>query len=553
MKMSSFLCFLCHSTVNADTHEEMREKYREVVGMNLCPDSHLCFICCHVLNRLWLFKAVCLKRSLEYPVLFSEKGTLNLQRSDGEIYSICSEDSCEYFNNGNINSKIYTFKQVDETYENYEKDDVNNDYVQLHEDREFDDYFNYKDGGNDGIEDNYNVGDANCKFTNANSFYDDFNSDYGNMKQADAPDGINDECINKFVDSGYEIDSEVVSTQAAIVEIEDNPQFNAETDNVKKKSKKIKKKFEKIILSLEEQKAELEGNRRSKNYLEAEFKCSNCAMGFLFKDTYQTHMMRHEESNGEYRCGICTLRFASPSVLRAHLCVHGERYRCLRCGDMLKKRQRVAHTATCYGEKPDTASCHLCGKEFSNGSGLQQHLKRFHHSQSTRRYACGVCGKRCANSAAVRTHMIKHIQKKFPCDACPSTFSSPYTLKQHKKKHSGSPPTFPCITCGTAYTSRKNLLAHHRNVHQKERVSCPKCGTVCNSKRALTTHLLGHSGLQARPRPAGRKARQLAVCYLCGATFKGNNKLNRHLREVCEKNKLEEQLSAFYDQESMLV
>ncbi|KAL4721648.1 hypothetical protein ACJJTC_016031, partial [Scirpophaga incertulas] len=146
-------------------------------------------------------------------------------------------------------------------------------------------------------------------------------------------------------------------------------------------------------------------------------------------------------------------------------------------------------------------------------------------------------------------------------------------------------------------------------------VSCPKCGTVCNSKRALTTHLLGHSGLQARPRPAGRKARQLAVCYLCGATFKsiqsnqklcfyqikantipfpnphrdsnpeldsggrqipsphhskcecehrvlrmpfsiliaGNNKLNRHLREVCEKNKLEEQLSAFYDQESMLV
>lgn len=33
--MSSFLCFVCHSTVNADTNEETREKYREVIGMNV--------------------------------------------------------------------------------------------------------------------------------------------------------------------------------------------------------------------------------------------------------------------------------------------------------------------------------------------------------------------------------------------------------------------------------------------------------------------------------------------------------------------------------------
>lgn len=51
----------------------------------------------------------------------------------------------------------------------------------------------------------------------------------------------------------------------------------------------------KITLSLKEQKMEIEANRREKKYTEAVFKCYSCAMGFLFKDSYQAHMMRHEE------------------------------------------------------------------------------------------------------------------------------------------------------------------------------------------------------------------------------------------------------------------
>lgn len=39
-KMSSFLCFVCHSTVNADTNEDTRDKYREVIGMNVSCSFH---------------------------------------------------------------------------------------------------------------------------------------------------------------------------------------------------------------------------------------------------------------------------------------------------------------------------------------------------------------------------------------------------------------------------------------------------------------------------------------------------------------------------------
>ncbi|KAI5637177.1 drought induced 19 protein (Di19), zinc-binding domain-containing protein [Phthorimaea operculella] len=469
--MSSFLCFLCHSTVNADTNEEIREKYREVVGMHLCMDSHLCYICCHVLNKLWLFRAVCLKRSLEYPVLFSEKGTLNLQRNDLEIHAICSDDTCGQYHNRNLHSKLFRMSYEDVNTTQSQEDalnqyaDVENRYVKFEDDRtDFDDYFHQ----------------------------------------------VNEEAI---------------------------PDIETPQD-------KREERYEYLdnATDLEEQKAELDKRRKEKKYLEAEFKCYNCALGFLFKDTYQAHMMRHEESNGEHR-----------------------------------------------------VACHLCGGVFQDGAGLQQHLKRFHQTKTSTRtypcgvcgktyanqaavrihmmtYPCGVCGKTYANQAAVRTHMIKHINRKFDCNECSSTFSSPYTLAQHKKKkHGGSTSEqYYCEICNIGYSSKKSLLAHKRNAlnHQQTVFECPICSRICPNQRSLSSHIESvHSGSKEYVCPVcaarysnrkslvrhigtheGKGAAKTVVCHLCGASFKGNNKLNRHLREVCEKAKLEEEFASLYEQ-----
>lgn len=79
-----------------------------------------------------------------------------------------------------------------------------------------------------------------------------------------------------------------------------NPENEGENSKaVKKSKKKSNKLLKRIILSMEQQKAELEANRKEKKYIEAEFKCYNCALSFLFKDTYQAHMMRHEEVNNK--------------------------------------------------------------------------------------------------------------------------------------------------------------------------------------------------------------------------------------------------------------
>ncbi|KAJ8706615.1 hypothetical protein PYW07_012693 [Mythimna separata] len=566
--MSSFLCFICHSTVNSDTNEETRDKYREVVGMNLCPDSHLCYICCHMLNKLWLFKSICLKRSLEYPVLFSEKGTINLQRNKTETVIICSEETCQpthvsqlFIDNRDHSINSYDYIKLEEshnefedyfrentakepvtnnneTFVNNDEEFVNNDETFLNNDESFvnsDEHFVNNDeqfvnsdkqfvsndeqfAKNDEnfVKDDEQFVNNDEQFANNEVHHSDDEHifDYESNKDGEgdmqSKMGDGEEC-----DINYEYYEEQRNECLDEIRNECGNEETAEkqdTTKKKKTNKTEKKDFEKMVLSVEEQKAELEAQRKSKKYLEAEFKCYNCALGFLFKDTYQAHMMRHEESNGEYLCSLCSLRFATGAVLRSHSALHSVRYRCCRCSEHIRARQTHTHAKYCH----DTVSaytCHLCGRVFQDASGLQQHLKRFHMTKtSNRTYSCSVCGKSYSNQAAVRTHMIKHIHRKFSCDQCPSIFSSPYTLAQHKKKHTEPTTTETkehyCTPCGVGYSTRKSLLAHLRTSanHQQRAYSCGACSRRCPNARALASHLSSvHSSARAVPLPHVRR------------------------------------------------
>ncbi|XP_047542724.1 zinc finger protein 624-like [Vanessa atalanta] len=577
--MSSFLCFICHSTVNKEVSEDTREKYRDVVGIPLCPDTQLCFICCHVLNKLSMFKSICYKRSLEYPVLFSEKGTLNLQRSNLEIHVLCPDDCIEY----------QMHKTYDFTYNNDFIDGTNynndNEYVKLHNendhfiqyetvDRKNNDYNLIEPNvieDNDNVKQNENEQDVSINAMDAvnecNEGDDVFNEVCDDINDLDNDDdNLNIVATNNEVNiDNNEGNQEFVET----INIANENQPNDDLNKIKlKKSKSTKKKcFRKIVLSLEDQKAALEANRREKKYIEAEFKCYNCAMGFLFKDTYQTHMMRHEESNGEYQCRTCTLRFATVTVLRHHTAGHAERYECTKCGVSLKPRAKRLHV--CVKRNVQSVACQFCGNLFKDANGLQQHLKRVHTSKAGGRLlSCVVCGESYSNQAVLRTHMIKHIKRKFHCEQCPASYSSPYTLTQHKRTHEGAGQLHHCGTCGVGYATKKSLLAHKRNTmnHQQTLFECPICNRVCPNQRLLASHIQTvHSSTKdytctlCPARYSSRKSLvrhigthnkkpeiKMAICHLCGSTFKGTNKLNRHLKQVCEKTKLEEEISALY-------
>ncbi|XP_045509100.1 histone-lysine N-methyltransferase PRDM9-like isoform X1 [Colias croceus] len=626
--MSSYLCFICHSTVNDETNEETREKYKEVVGINLCPDSHLCYICCHVLNKLFMFRSICLKRSLEYPVLFSEKGTINLHRSDIEINILCPEDCDQYqekqyqyeynndFNENNFNDNHYIninneYEYNDKQYEvnktenipdhynfNHDNDTLNND-EKLHTNvniinkytyEQFEHVNNINDSKNDEIHDMDGTKCENNEMINVNEINNDtvraeVNNDVPELYEDESEDRLiintdDDKSVNDndTIDLNYQNDdkqddqspiiNEVNATNTEEnlneINIEDGiPKLDIEITVKKKKTKK--KGFKKVVRTLEEQKAELERNRKSRKYIEAEFKCYNCALGFLFKDTYQAHMMRHEESNGEYRCDTCTLRFSTHALLRTHIASHTDVYRCQICGDTMGPRAKRTHG--CGQTRPvESVACPQCGNLFRDANGLQQHIRRVHTKTSNRLHSCTVCNENFTNQSVLRTHMIKHIKRKFQCDQCPRIYSSPYTLKQHKKTHEINTERYYCSHCDVVFNSRKSLLAHKRNTvaHQNTVLECPLCARVCASRPALLAHARTHArahvcaqcgrAYSARrtlvrhmKTHTGEVVVRTAVCHLCGNSFKGTNKLNRHLRENCEKAKLEEQLASLYE------
>ncbi|XP_075990059.1 uncharacterized protein LOC142985647 isoform X2 [Anticarsia gemmatalis] len=556
--MSSFLCFICHNAVNSDTTEETREKYREVVGMNLCPDSHLCYVCCHMVHKLCLFRSVCLKRSLEYPDLFSEKCTVNLQQTNLDILILCNEESC----NTNTDT-YYNYNNEDNDYIKLE--DECNDYTQLEDDYEKQKY--------SVIEEPYSVQELQIPQISEN--VTEFDQNF--VQNVNLEVNVEDECNEvreSNEDGNDDVDNDDSSHTGAVGDNEDViNEEGEESDNSKTPSKK-KEEYKKILLSVEEQKTELEVQRKSYKYIDSQFKCYNCALGFLFKDSYQAHMMRHEESNGEFVCPICTLRFASAPVLRAHSAQHRERYACV-CGEHVRKRQRDTHANKCHKRERDSATCHLCGKVYETANNLRQHVKRFHMNKtSSRSYPCNICGNTYNNQAAVRTHMIKHIQRKFSCDECPATFSSPYTLTQHKKKHSSIKKQFYCDTCPVVYSSKKSLLAHLRSAlqHQDTVFECQICTRICPNANALSLHMArvhssskdyecnrcGHkyscrkSLVRHMSTHAVQPKMKVAQCHQCGKSFKNNSKLNRHLKQVCGKDKLEEELAGYHEQSNIM-
>ncbi|XP_023949140.2 PR domain zinc finger protein 5 isoform X1 [Bicyclus anynana] len=737
----TYLCFVCNDGVINNIDDTTRDKYRDVIGVLLVPDSQLCYICCHVLHKLWMFKTVCLERSLEHPTLQSKKCSIKLQKSDLEIHILCPEKCYEHkqlhsnksyqynedsndYNSQYINNVVYIqndnqyidnvnddFEYIDRNnqYTNHDNlklncnehgqikrntitqfnYDVNNDFEYIDKDKEYtnnanlkvdsnehtkhtithvtmqqfnydaNNDFEYIDKDNQYINDdilklasnNHNIQhvsmqqfnyDANNDFeyidkdnhlndnnaklecdapnnkhnsmeqikydvtqTNINqdskndqSIDDDMRLDDQLIKQSVNDDTIDDNHMiesnnqqNKLTDiienSNLIYDNKIENDNTEILEaihninletnhnndkldiskqedIEENVDKNSDSEKkIKKKSSKV---FKRIILSLEKQKAELEANRKKKKYMEAEFKCYNCALSFLFKDTYQVHMMRHEESNGEYVCPACTLRFASPALLRVHVAGHAERHACRRCGEVLRPRARRKHPCA-SGTPPQQVACHLCGNLLKDANGLQQHLKRVHANKvSARRYACNVCGDSYTRQGALRTHMIKHINRKFPCELCARSYSSPYTLAQHKRTHHAAPLTHHCDTCGAGYGSRKSLLAHMRNTsnHSTTTYECPICSRVCPNQKSLASHIqcvhssrkdyacalcpARYTSRKSLVRHAlahtGRAPARVVVCHLCGNHFKDNSKLNRHIREVCKKAK-EEQMAVY--------
>ncbi|XP_073966647.1 uncharacterized protein [Choristoneura fumiferana] len=166
----------------------------------------------------------------------------------------------------------------------------------------------------------------------------------------------------------------------------------------------------------------------------ARFKCYLCFRSFQARRAYDTHMLRHDASNGAFECTVCKARQKSTRAVRTHM--HG------------------------------------------------------HHSV---RISCNDCGFVTMNRSVARSHEKWHAGTIYQCPHCPSQFDQESTYKSHlRTRHVHA---FACAICGFTFVSRKGLAVHRCKRHA-DADQIPLLGPHCDvcelrfvSEEAYTRHL----------------------------------------------------------------
>ncbi|CAH8569334.1 unnamed protein product [Schistosoma rodhaini] len=150
------------------------------------------------------------------------------------------------------------------------------------------------------------------------------------------------------------------------------------------------------------------------------------------------HMIETSPAHEGYTCDRCGKMFAYQYYRDKHLkytrCMdQGDRkYPCKLCSRSFEKRDRLRIHVLHVHEKHRPHKCHLCGKNFSQSSSLNKHL-RVHSGE--RPYKCCYCNKAFTASSILRTHIRQHSgEKPFKCKFCWKPFASHAAHDSHVRR-----------------------------------------------------------------------------------------------------------------------
>ncbi|CAG9790633.1 unnamed protein product [Diatraea saccharalis] len=273
--------------------------------------------------------------------------------------------------------------------------------------------------------------------------------------------------------------------------------------------------FNITTLSYEEQIAEIQKRQESYSYKSAIYKCTICYRGFLIKDRYDAHAVRHSDQSGAYECFICKTRLKTGRALRKHLTAqHTEKFSCKGCPFVTRNRgvareHEKWHAGTKY-------QCPHCPSEFDKLTTYMGHIR------------------------------IKHVSD-FVCELCGFTFVSKKGIDVHKKKkHRLSDKTVPlegpyCCVCDVTFVSEE---AHSRHLKLSSRHSSDNDpNRIRNDSQSINTERNGRvmrkierrpvvnpkdpSDRDKRPEPGGP-----VTCEQCGIQLRDLRLYAQHFRRA---------------------
>ena len=221
---------------------------------------------------------------------------------------------------------------------------------------------------------------------------------------------------------------------------------------------------------------------------EKPFQCQQCSYAAPLK----THLKRHESNvhRGEqpYECDICHARFTQQGSMVFH---------------------RKGHT----GDKPKW-QCEFCMTTTSRKIDLQAHVKRQH--TSTGPLSCNKCSNIFKDWYSLKMHKRTHSGERcFKCSFCSFSSLTSQHLEFHMLKHTGLKP-FECSQCSQRFKLKVSLKRHLNLNHNpdyvgpdpdKKKMVCEQCGKSFKQRAALINHLAKHhsKNIKSEGNPTGRE------------------------------------------------
>ena len=106
----------------------------------------------------------------------------------------------------------------------------------------------------------------------------------------------------------------------------------------------------------------------------------------------------------------------------------------------------------------------------------------------THGYDCRQCDFSSHEHAVIKEHVVTdHLRDKadLQCKECMVTFTKPFNLKIHIRKHETSSQFLPCEYCEQVFKVPNKLIKHMEGVHNV----CPTCGEKNSDKAGLQEHM----------------------------------------------------------------
>ncbi|KAK6635186.1 hypothetical protein RUM44_000437 [Polyplax serrata] len=260
------------------------------------------------------------------------------------------------------------------------------------------------------------------------------------------------------------------------------------------------------------------------------FLCDTCGKSFKHANNLRCHARTHLNVKKKHICRICSKGFLSNFFLQEHMNSHtgSTPYKCGQCGKEFREKVHLRqHKWTHSNEK---FICPICGNSFSRKGNMNEHIKKFHQSNSITKetlinelkfpetFTCSICNINFAKEPLLRNHMKIHPEeKRFSCAICGKKFRHSGSLTYHRRAaHTGEKP-FQCNYCDQRFSLRSVQQIHERKVHTFEKpYKCSFCFRMFNNSSSLTNHMYVHS------------QKKLFECEECGKHFSRNSNLDIH-------------------------